>query len=180
MDVVLENNNLVNSYSNGNNSVSAYPASSQDSKKLVTQEENKSIENSVKKDNVSISDLKVAVASANKLQNDNVKSSNKVDASDRQKEKQDQKKQINIDDSGNQNVKVEMDGKLIEFKLLKDKNVKTGEVETNLIVYLLDKESGKVIRRLPPEDYTDLYKKDYAPKGGFIDKTTGVFLDQKI
>jgi len=58
----------------------------------------------------------------------------------------------------------------LEEKVDKVTNVKTKE----LVVYLRDKETGEVIRRVPPEEYVDLYKNklNIQNRGMFVDRAS--------
>ena len=70
---------------------------------------------------------------------------------------------------------VSITGTLLQFRLVEEKNLETGQATKQLVVYILDKESGEVLRRVPPEDFFDPYHKEdltgFLPLGMFIDTT---------
>ena len=66
---------------------------------------------------------------------------------------------------------IQMSESLLQYKIEESEDKESGEVSKTLVVYLLDKESGEVIRRIPPEEFNDPYKKQLPSKGIFIDQT---------
>ena len=48
---------------------------------------------------------------------------------------------------------------VIQFKLVEVKDKNTGETSKELVILLLDKKSGEIVRRIPPEEFFDPYNK---------------------
>ncbi|EKD28292.1 MAG: hypothetical protein ACD_79C00352G0004 [uncultured bacterium] len=71
-------------------------------------------------------------------------------------------------------AKVKQSGSFMHFRIVENRDEKTGEISRELVVYLLDKETGDVIRRVPPEQFKNPKNEDF--KGEFV----GVFVDKII
>ena len=59
----------------------------------------------------------------------------------------------------------------LQFELEESIDEVTNVRTRKLVVYLRDKETGEVLRRVPPEEYVDLYK-NKLQRGVFIDQET--------
>lgn len=59
---------------------------------------------------------------------------------------------------------------LLKYQIVENENKETGKTSKELVVYLMDKNSGEVIRQIPPKDFYDQSKKDLPSSGIFINQ----------
>ena len=62
------------------------------------------------------------------------------------------------------------DETLLKFRIEENENKETGEKSKELVVYLMDKKTGEVIRQIPPKDFYDQGKSDLPSSGIFINQ----------
>lgn len=99
----------------------------------------------------------------------------KQEVTRRLQEKVQEKKEENeerVEEKIEDKKEITLKGNRMLFELNDITDEKTGETSKELTVYLLDKESGDVVRKLPPDDYIEIFQENMS---GSI---TSVFLNQ--
>ena len=85
-----------------------------------------------------------------------------------EEKKQDQEKAV-----GNSKEKnIIVNETLLQYRIEESEDEETGETSKELVVYLMDKKTGEVIRQIPPENIYDQSNKDKLP-------SSGIFVDQE-
>jgi uncharacterized FlaG/YvyC family protein len=69
--------------------------------------------------------------------------------------------------AGDQEVRrIRPKGTLLQFQVVEEENEGSGEVDKEVVVYILDRLTGEIIRRVPPEEFFDPYRKNEFHKLG--------------
>lgn len=85
-----------------------------------------------------------------------------------EEKKEDQEKKV----SSAKEKNVVVNETLLKYRIEESENKETGKTSKELVVYLMDKNSGKVIRQLPPKDFFDQSSNKELP-------SSGIFINQE-
>ena len=85
-----------------------------------------------------------------------------------EEKKEDQEKTV----SNTKEKNIVVNETLLKYRIEESENKETGKTSKELVVYLMDKNSGKVIRQLPPKDFFDQSNNKELP-------SSGIFINQE-
>lgn len=83
-----------------------------------------------------------------------------------EKKEEDQDKAVNNTKEKN----IVVNETLLQYRIEESEDKETGETSKELVVYLMDKKSGEVIRQIPPENFYEQSNNKIPSSGIFVDQ----------
>lgn len=88
----------------------------------------------------------------------------------KKKKEEKEKNKIVTHKGKNSEAKITLNNSIIQYKIEQHEDKETHEKSKDLVVYLLEKKTHKVIRKIPPDEFYDPYKKNIPTQGIFFDQ----------
>ncbi len=101
-----------------------------------------------------------------------IKPADEAGKTDGKKEGQDKKEDQDKKVATAREKNVVVNETLLQYRIEESENKETGQTNKELVVYLMDKKSGEVIRQIPSDDFYDKTNNRSLP-------SSGIFVDQE-